>query len=328
MTISISIAMCTFNGSRFLAEQLNTIALQTRFPDELVVCDDGSADNSAELVSEFSRRVSFPVQFFVNDTKLGSTRNFEHAIAITRGDIVVLADQDDAWYPEKLARIEQRFLDSEIVAAFSDADLMDANSLASGGRLWKSFSFTRSEQQRFAAGHAVNVLTRHPVVTGATMAFRRALFHFLSPIPDEDVHDRWMSFLLAALGRFALIPEPLMRYRLHHAQQIGVGAVTFSERMGRARQTGTEVYLAEIARFRELQNRLLELRASFPGTEIAIHSVVNKIAHLVHRVEVRQSDAGRLSRILREVRNHGYWNYSAGWESVAKDLFLYGQRSQ
>jgi hypothetical protein len=194
-------------------------------------------------------------------------------------------------------------------------------------RLWKLFSFSRAEQKLFASGHALNVLIRHPVVTGAAMAFRRKLFNLLAPIPLQDVHDRWMSFLLAACGTFSLIPEPLMRYRLHHNQQIGVGAVTFGERLTRAQNTGPDLYLSEIARFRQLQSRLEDCRMGFPYAEQAMEQIERKIAHLQHRIQLRQINARRLPRIFREIRNHGYWNYSAGWESIAKDLFAYGHVS-
>jgi glycosyltransferase involved in cell wall biosynthesis len=320
--------MCTYNGSRFLAEQLDSFALQTRLPDELVVCDDGSSDNSVETLAEFCRRVSFPVRLIVNEKQLGSTKNFEKAVGLTQGDIVVLADQDDFWYPDKLARLEQEFVGSpDTAAAFSDADLMDGHSRLMRQRLWRSFSFSRSELELFGRGHAVKVLIKHPVVTGAAMAFRRSYFGLLIPIPAEDVHDRWMSFLLAASGRFAAIPQPLMRYRSHHSQQIGLGAVTFSERLARSRRTGTDLYSAEIAGFRRLQSRLESLRGEIPHAERAISEIEQKIAHLEHRICIRDMKSSRLSHVFREVRNRGYWNYSAGWESVAKDLFLYGQTS-
>src|SRR5256885_16928924 len=121
--------MCTFNGARFLGAQLASIATQERPPDELVVCDDGSSDGSVELVRAFALRASFSTRLVTNDIKLGSTKNFEKAISLCQGAIIALADQDDVWYPNKLGRIEKAFLQSsQIVLAFSDADLIDDNS--------------------------------------------------------------------------------------------------------------------------------------------------------------------------------------------------------
>ncbi|MGA8200434.1 MAG: glycosyltransferase, partial [Candidatus Sulfotelmatobacter sp.] len=132
---TISVAMCTYNGERFLQAQLESIAAQDRPPDELVICDDRSSDACPEIIKEFARRAPFPVQLVVNPENLGSTRNFEKAISLCRSEIVALADQDDIWYRHKLERIEKAFLrSSTIVAAFSDADLIDNDSRLLGLR--------------------------------------------------------------------------------------------------------------------------------------------------------------------------------------------------
>src|ERR687894_3003245 len=104
MPARFSVAMCTYNGARFVAEQLASVAAQTRPPDELVVCDDGSTDETCRLVEEFAARAPFPVRLFVNERNLGSTRNFGRAVALCEGDLVALSDQDDVWHPEKLER--------------------------------------------------------------------------------------------------------------------------------------------------------------------------------------------------------------------------------
>src|SRR5438128_2977881 len=102
MADKISIAMCTYNGEQFLRDQLASIAVQTRPPDELVVCDDHSADATCEIVARFAASSPFPVRLHVNEQNLGSTKNFEHAIRLCEGDIIALSAQYDDWLPEKL----------------------------------------------------------------------------------------------------------------------------------------------------------------------------------------------------------------------------------
>src|SRR5437660_598353 len=163
----LSIAMCTYNGARFLSEQLESIAVQTRLPDELVVCDDRSTDGSVEIVGDFARNASFAVRLEINASNLGSTKNFEKAIGLCQGDIIALADQDDIWYPEKLARIAEVLdKDARIGAVFSDAELIDENSRPLAGTLWSSFLFNSSEQEKFDRGQGLKVLLKHPLVTG------------------------------------------------------------------------------------------------------------------------------------------------------------------
>jgi glycosyltransferase involved in cell wall biosynthesis len=315
--------MCTFNGARFLGAQLASIAAQDRPPDELVVCDDGSSDGCIEIVREFARHAPFSTRLVVNDGNLGSTRNFEKAISLCQGAIVVLADQDDVWYRHKLGRVQRAFLRSnEIVLAFSDADMIDDDSKPSGVRLWSTFSFDRAEQIQFTNGRALNVLLKHPVVTGATMAFRRVCFDLLTPIPAKQIHDRWISFLLAARGKCEVISEPLMQYRRHHGQQVGPGPRTLRERMLRAELTTASFYINEVERFHEFQDRLEECRATFPSAGFALTEISRKISHLEHRARLPRARVARIPKVLRQTLNGDYWRYSTGWNSIAKDLVV------
>jgi glycosyltransferase involved in cell wall biosynthesis len=315
--------MCTFNGERFLAAQLESIAAQDRAPDELVVCDDASSDRSLEIVRAFAARAPFLTRIEINNNNLGSTKNFERAIALCQGPIVVLADQDDVWYRHKLARIEEAFLrPNEPVGVFSDADLIDEESHRLEMGLWESFLFDRREQHQFYDGQALDVLVKRPVVTGATMAFRREFFDFICPIPAETVHDSWISFLLAACGRLEPISEPLMQYRRSSGQQIGPGPgpLTPLERIKHAHKTDATFYLEEIARFRQLEKRLEGDRSNFPNAKLAQREVKAKIAHLEYRVQLPRSRVARIPSVLREALKGAYHRYSAGWKSVAKDL--------
>ncbi len=326
MGLSISVAMCTFNGGRFLGAQLDSIAAQDRVPDELVVCDDGSSDGCEEIVRQFSRRVAFPIRLVINEKNLGTIANFEKAISLCQGEIVALADQDDVWYRHKLARIEKSFLRSEAtVAVFSDADLIDADSRLLRVRLWDSYQFTPGQQKRFANGHALAILTRNHIVTGATMAFRKKFFDVFAPF--QDFHDRWLAFLLAANGPFEPISEPLMQYRRHQGQQFGPGALTLRERVAQITSMDASVYLGEIERFHKLLEWLEKHKEDFRYAELAQKEIKRKILHLECRVRLPRQSVARIPEILREVFNGDYWRYSAGWKSVAKDLVFRPHRS-
>ena len=323
LDLNISVAMCTYNGARFLSAQLESIATQDRLPDELVVCDDGSTDRSVETVREFARRAAFPTRLVVNDKNLGSTKNFEKAISLCQGAVVALADQDDVWYRHKLDRIERAFLgSSELGYAFSDADLINDDSRPLGPRLWNAFSFDASEQSQFTKGRALNVLVKHPVVTGATMAFRRELFDIVAPIPQDETHDRWISFLLAARGRIEIISDPLMQYRRHEGQQAGLPPLVPRELLAQARNRGAKFHLEEINRFRQLHDRLGERKAHFPQAEYAQKEIERKISHLMQRAGLPPTRVARIPRVLRESFNGGYWRYSAGWNSIVRDLAI------
>src|ERR1700751_1590888 len=96
----VSIALAVYNGERFIAEQLESLANQTRLPDELIVSDDASTDQTVELIREFAARASFPVRLLLNDENVGCTRNFDRALRECNGDIIFLCDHDDVWYAD------------------------------------------------------------------------------------------------------------------------------------------------------------------------------------------------------------------------------------
>jgi glycosyltransferase involved in cell wall biosynthesis len=220
----LSVAMATYNGAAYVEAQLDSLAAQTCRPDELVVCDDGSTDATVALLGAFARRAPFPVRIHLNATRLGPTANFEQAIRQCRGDVIALCDQDDIWHPDKLSRLAAPFAIPRIGAVFSDAELIDAAGALAGRRLWAAVGFTPTKQRRAEHGRVFDVLLAHNVVTGATMAFRAAYRQQVLPIPPIWVHDAWIALVVAALADLSLIAEPLMRYRVHVHQAVGVGA--------------------------------------------------------------------------------------------------------
>jgi hypothetical protein len=320
--LRISVAMCTYNGARFLREQLESIAAQTRLPDELIVCDDRSTDGSVEILKSFAFHSPFAVRLEINENNLGSTKNFEKAIGLCQGEIIALADQDDIWHSEKLsciAGVLER--DERIGAVFSDAELIDQDSQPLGKALWSSFLFNVHEQKKFEDRRGLQVLLRHPVVTGATMAFRSKFRGLTLPIPSNQVHDYWIALLIASVSQLVPIKTPLMRYRRHEAQQIGPGnADSLRQVIDVARRVSRDYYLEEVERFNEIRERLCGRCAAFCPHPYAPRLIQQKIKHRKARGSFPSSKPQRLPAIIREVATLRYWRYSNGLGSVAKDL--------
>ena len=220
---AISVAMCTWNGGRYLPAQLESILTQRLPVSELVACDDGSSDETLQLLQDFAARAPFPVRIVQNRINLGSSKNFEQAISLCTGDLIALADQDDLWFPDKTATLVAELQQSASAAGiFSNAVLMDEHSVPGASTLWDQFGFSRAERQRLAAGQVAPVLLRRPVVTGATLLFRSDLRQHLLPIPTGWVHDEWIAWRLALHGGLIFTEADVMAYRTHASQQIGV----------------------------------------------------------------------------------------------------------
>lgn len=323
--LHISIAMCTYNGSRFIQEQLASIATQTRLPDELVICDDGSTDSTPEIVAEFARTFDFPVRFVRNPRNLGSTKNFDQAITLCAGDLIALCDQDDIWKPEKLARqAEIMERDPQLGGVFSDAELIDDASQPIGRRLWAGIGFRPREQSQFLSGQSARVLLRKNVVTGATLMMRASLRTFFLPIPGVWVHDGWIAWMLTIRSRLALIKDPLVLYRLHSNQQIGVEAMAMAQQfslMERMRKGKLEEPAKQIACAREMEE-LREVVALWDQREARtlLPQIQQKIAfHIVRG----SPPANRLLRVLRVFRHaRDYYRYESGSKCFVRDVVI------
>lgn len=219
----LSVAMCTFNGARYLRPQLESIAMQTVLPDELVICDDRSEDKTPAIVQEFSRIAQFEVRFLRNNERLGVVRNFEHALSLCRGRYVALADQDDIWMQEKLERMVTAVRDAETqprpgacVLVHTDLSLINAE-----GKLLESSFFRR---RRFRQRHKVPLdeLLLQNYVTGCATLVNRPVLDLALPFPEGvSIHDWWLALIAAAAGRVVTLNWPGTLYRTHGENLIG-----------------------------------------------------------------------------------------------------------
>jgi glycosyltransferase involved in cell wall biosynthesis len=312
----ISVAMCTYHGERFLPQQLASIAKQTRPPDELVVCDDRSSDRTVEILRDFASSVSHPVKIFENETNLGFVANFERAIQLCTGDLIALSDQDDIWYPERLELSEREFAaHPEVGLVFSDADLIDDQDQLTGMRLWTNFGFAGELKQRILAGD-YTVLARNRFVTGATVMFRSRLRTNCLPFGSGWLHDEWLAPTAAAVADVLPIDLPLIRYRIHTTQQVGLSPQPgFFERHRRHWRELSR----QIGMLGEMCSRLSKQPLSQRGE--ALYSCYQ--AHLQFarfRFALPRRRLARLPAMFRE-----YASYAAcgsGLRSMATDLVL------
>lgn len=240
---SISVAMCTYNGSKYLNQQLESISSQSLLPNELIVCDDNSTDNTIEIVKNFSKKAPFKVSLYQNSLNLGSTKNFEKAIGLCDSEIIVLSDQDDIWEKNKLQRITEEFSKSSTIGGvFSNASLIDENGNLLKRDLWSSVKFKKKEQRKAMKGEIFKTLLKHNVVTGATMAFRSEYKNILLPIPKNFIHDEWSALLLGVFSKIVPISDKLICYRIHPNQQIGASQ-SLEEELRKTKEIDNEEYL-------------------------------------------------------------------------------------
>lgn len=229
---SVSVVLATFNGERYLGEQLESLRQQTQLPDEVIIVDDCSVDSTPQIIADFTRTAQFPVRVFEFTRHLGTLAAFEEGLRTARGEILVICDQDDRWMPEKIAVMTERMAERpDALLAFSDAVLIDSEGQPLSRSRWRVSGFGPREWALMVHDPLGQMLARQ-VVSGCTAAIRRKLVDVLLPFPtelhpalDDMMYDRWISLVAAATAEVLTVPERLVEYRIHSEQQIGIPAL-------------------------------------------------------------------------------------------------------
>ena len=312
----VSVVLCTYNGARYLPEQLESLARQSLPPTQLVVRDDGSTDETASLVAAFAARAPFLVRWTCNAERLGPTRNFGAAIADATGEFVALCDQDDVWRPEKLERVVGVLArEPNAPFAFSDATVVDDALRPLGYSLWDSVRCTPDVRAALRHGGAFAALLRRNVVTGATLVFRTKHRDRVLPVPHEWIHDGWIALILSTLGAPVPVEAPLMLYRQHAANQVGARRRSLLRRVQSPRR-----YFGSTAREAERQFELLAGRLTEVGAPEA-RLAGDKVRFLRQRATLHSSLVARAPDVLRLQMRGEYLRYADGVRSALKDLF-------
>ena len=229
---NISVVLCTYNGARYLSEQLESIFLQTCLPFEVIVSDDGSTDATMQLLRSFQQRSPCTFKIYENAITNGVKNNFGRALALSSGAYIALADQDDIWAADKLSRFAEKIVATEHgvpALYFSDPEMIDSN----GQSLNQTFS--RRARIRLPVSNHWKFLLLGNFVPGCSIVFDRRLLHHILPIPVEAIlHDWWITLLFSLVGEIYRVEYDTMKYRLHESNAQGMGSLSGAMAAGRS----------------------------------------------------------------------------------------------
>ncbi len=321
----LSVALCTYNGGRFLTAQLDSLVAQTRPPDELVACDDRSDDQTVPLLEEFAKRSPFAVRIVRNETRLGATKNFEKAIGLCTGDAIATCDQDDVWKSEKLSfslsALEEK---PNCGLVFTDAEVVEEDLRPRGHSMWDAIQFRPPARQQVREGRAFEVLLRQWVVTGATMLFRSKFRPYVLPIPSQWTHDAWIAFVVSAMAPVAMVERSTILYRQHANQQIGGKRLTWRELYEIARNTGPDYFRLSYDRCLQAQQQLRALSPKLLDQQF-LRLIDRKVDHQKRRLAIAESSS-RIQKIRwagRELLTGGYQRFAPSTCAHAmKDMLM------
>lgn len=255
------ILMAVYNGEKYLAQQLESIARQSCTDWKLTICDDASTDGTMITVRQFARRFPDKVRFFVNPKNSGSPKaNFFSLIRNSDADVIFTCDQDDVWEEDKLELTLKAFegVDKPLLV-HTDMSVTDEN----GGRLFPSMI---KKQHIDVSRTAINQLIVQNVVTGCTMAFNKELKALLAEPELVPVHDWWIAAVAALYGEIVFIDKCTVRYRKHNNNVCGPQDMSSPAYLrGRALDKKRAVKMLELGYIMALE--LLEKYELPPDTE-------------------------------------------------------------
>ena len=219
----ISIAMTTYNGAQFVEAQLRSILEQTRQPDEIIICDDGSGDDTVNIIRRIIKTSGTDrIRLVENEQNLGYIRNFYKAISLTKGDYIFLADQDDIWHREKIEKSMAVMERTGAAAICTKSRLIDRD-----GREMDDNGFIISVllarmKQELAPVSFFDLVIEN-VAQGCTYCFTKEVREkYLALNSRQLIHDHQIMFIASLVGKVYACAEPLIDYRIHGSNSAGL----------------------------------------------------------------------------------------------------------
>ena len=218
MENKISVAMATYNGQKYINEQISSILQNLSENDELVISDDGSNDNTLNIIKSFEdKRIKL-----IQGPKKGIKKNFENAIRNTTGDIIFLSDQDDVWMENKVKTVKKYFnKDKELTLVMHNAKIVN-------DKMERIEPYSTFKWRKSRTGVLHNIIKNCYV--GCTMAFTKEIKEIILPIPDDiNMHDQWIGILSDIYGKNMLVEDELIDYRRHGDNNTGLNHTGLNE---------------------------------------------------------------------------------------------------
>lgn len=223
----IDILMSTYNGEKYLEEQINSLLAQSYTNWHLIIRDDYSSDNTSQIIEKYQKL--YPKKIFVikDDLKnLGINQSFFVLMENSKADYLMFCDQDDFWLTDKIKLSLEKLLeieknnqsDNQPALVFSDLKVVDENLRSIADSFWQIMSINPDNAKQ------INKLIARNSVTGCTMMINKPLKNLIEKIPQTAlIHDWWITLVACLFAKIAYISEPTILYRQHNNNVMGLG---------------------------------------------------------------------------------------------------------
>lgn len=282
----ISIVMAVYNPNlQWLREQLTSLNAQSYSCLELHILDDCSPNISFEEIQSCVQDCicAFPYSLSRNEKNLGSNKTFERLTALAAGEYIAYCDQDDIWLADKLERLQAQFSDQTVHLACCDMFVIDA----AGRQLADSITKVRP-RHTFQSGNGLSEgLLFSNFVTGCTMLIRRSVAQQAIPFCPHMVHDHYLALIASTKGQIRSVMAPLIRYRIHGANQTGMLAGVHDR----------ESYIR--IRIKEPLHKFIWLKSCFPKQDVLQKTIEQGAAWTKSRLDHLSGEKGQVQTMWK-----------------------------
>lgn len=326
---SVTIALATYNGERFLPELLDSLFTQS-YPSiiQIVSCDDNSTDATVQILKEYAQKDD-RLCVHQNKVNLGFVQNFAKAISLSEGDIIFLCDQDDVWWSNKVQRMVNALNKNHKAGfVFANGIVTDSKLKPLGRNVYSHKNFDGMQAtQYFWHG-------RHKRPIGCSMAFRNIYKSAILPIPIDSCwgHDHWIANILASLSSVVYVQEPTFLYR-RNSDSAGNDPYIDGRLWSIVAQIWNNLsrqeYEKMVCRVQKTLQRLKHVRQE-PELPFEIDESIfsestayytNRLSFVSHRLEMRSKNRlKRIPHILQLYFAYDYDAYARGARTAVKDF--------
>ncbi len=225
MEEQIDILLATYNGEKYIREQIDSILSQTYKNLRLVISDDCSKDKTPEILKEYKEKDN-RIELHLQENNLGVVKNIEFLLKQVRSPYYMLADQDDYWMPEKAEKSLETLKNKNADLVFGDLEVVDKN-LNTLYPSFNSYMLLTRKIKKYIGSYKVNYL--YNCVTGCTVLAKKETIENILPLPTTSkylIHDYWIGLMVALNGTLAYMPEKYIKYRQHGNNQVGTDKIS------------------------------------------------------------------------------------------------------
>jgi glycosyltransferase involved in cell wall biosynthesis len=257
----IDILLATYNGEKYLAEQIDSILLQTCKDWKLIIRDDGSGDNTVGIINDYLSRCPERIELIKDDLgNIGPAQNFSRLLENSKSEYIMFCDQDDVWLPEKIELTLNKMKEAENLChdtpllIHTDLTIVDADLMEIADSLWAYCKINPD------TGRDLSKIIYRNIATGCTIMMNRHAKRLISPIPEyAGLHDWWAAMNVSKYGKIFNIPRATVLYRQHSQQVIGAKKESMTP----------AVFIRKLKRFiRNYSNEYKTIKQIYPSANL------------------------------------------------------------